>query len=57
MHGAKDIESLDKSDIISWCRPSKDKKTIIPMCPHHGLPLNYSPENTELLALDDAILH
>jgi nitrite reductase/ring-hydroxylating ferredoxin subunit len=56
MHDSKTIIELDKSDIISWCRPNDDKKAVLPMCPHHGLPLNYSPEHSESLFEDGEVV-
>lgn len=44
MFSTKEIKDMDTSGKLSWCRPSKDKETIVPMCPHHGLELNYSPD-------------
>lgn len=45
MFDTKEIKNMDSEGKLSWCRPNKTKDTILPMCPHHGLELTYSPDN------------
>ena len=55
MFSTKEVKKLDDDGKLSWCKPSKDKETIVPMCPHHGLELTYSPDNLEGKKITDGV--
>lgn len=55
MHEAKEIVKLDESNRISWFRPNIENKIVLPMCPNHGLPLDYSAEHSDSL-IDDGVV-
>jgi hypothetical protein len=40
----KEIKEMDERGEISWARPNKNQRTILPICPQHGTLLSHAEE-------------